>query len=212
MKNNDKGIKPKKDCNTCNKSKTLDKFYKHEKTKDGLENQCKECRKHYSSIYHSNNKKARHDYHKNHYEKYNYQKDYNINSRKKINKYRVKKYHSDKQVKLRLNISNRIREALNTNNIKKQNNTLEFIGCSIEFYKQYLESLFLPEFTWENHGLIWEIDHIQPCSKFDLEDIEQQKICFNYKNTRPIFKTTKIAESFGYKDQIGNRNKSNKII
>lgn len=212
MKNNDKEIELKKNCRVCNEFKTLNNFYKHNRTKDGLENQCKGCKRGYSSNYHSENKKARHDYHKIHYEKYNYQKEYNLISRKKINKYRVKQYHSNKQVKLRLNISNRIREVLHTNNITKQNNTLEFIGCTIIFYKLYLEQQFLPEFTWENHGIVWEIDHIKPCSRFDLEDIEQQKECFNYKNTRPIFKTTKIAQSFGYKDKIGNRNKSNKIL
>ena len=64
--------------------------------------------------------------------------------------------------------------------------------------------------TWDNHGEIWEIDHIIPCSKFNLTEEKQQKECFHYTNLQPLFKTTKIAESFGYNDQIGNRNKSNK--
>jgi hypothetical protein len=34
--------------------------------------------------------------------------------------------------------------------------------------------------TWNNHGNIWEIDHIKSCSSFDLTDIEQQKQCFYY--------------------------------
>jgi len=66
--------------------------------------------------------------------------------------------------------------------------------------------------TWENHGEIWEIDHIKPCNSFDLTDIEQQKQCFHYTNLQPLFKTSKLAKSFGYINEIGNRNKSNKII
>jgi hypothetical protein len=62
--------------------------------------------------------------------------------------------------------------------------------------------------TWSNHGEIWEIDHIKPCSSFNLADIEQQKQCFHYSNTQPLFKTTEIAESLGYENEIGNRNKS----
>lgn len=63
--------------------------------------------------------------------------------------------------------------------------------------------------NWDNHGEIWEIDHIKPCDSFNLTDIEQQKQCFHYTNTQPLFKTTDIAGSFGYNDEIGNRNKSN---
>jgi len=61
--------------------------------------------------------------------------------------------------------------------------------------------------TWDNHGEIWEIDHIVGCVNFDMEDVEQQKKCFHYTNHQPLFKTTKIAKSFGYINYIGNRNK-----
>jgi hypothetical protein len=61
--------------------------------------------------------------------------------------------------------------------------------------------------NWDNHGKIWEIDHIKGCINFDLSDIEQQKQCFHYTNTQPLFKTTKIAESFGYNNITGNRDK-----
>ena len=66
--------------------------------------------------------------------------------------------------------------------------------------------------NWKNHGKIWEVDHITPLSKFDLTIEENIYKAFNYRNTQPLFKTTVIAESFGYKGYIGNRNKSNKII
>jgi hypothetical protein len=62
--------------------------------------------------------------------------------------------------------------------------------------------------NWENHGIVWEIDHIKACANFDLKDIEQQKECFHYTNIQPLFKTTEIAEQHGYQNEIGNRNKS----
>jgi hypothetical protein len=40
--------------------------------------------------------------------------------------------------------------------------------------------------SWNNHGSYWEIDHIKPCSSFDLTDIEQQKQCFHYTNLQPL--------------------------
>lgn len=65
--------------------------------------------------------------------------------------------------------------------------------------------------NWANHGKIWEIDHIIPLSSFDLTIEENIYKAFNYKNTQPLFKTTSIAESFGYKNYVGNREKSDKI-
>ena len=53
--------------------------------------------------------------------------------------------------------------------------------------KQYLEPQFKPEMNWNNHGEIWEIDHIKPCSSFDLTDTEQQKQCFHYTNLQPLW-------------------------
>lgn len=96
---------------------------------------------------------------------------------------------------------------LKKNNATKNNKTINYLGCNIETYKKYLEPQFLSPFTWENHGNIWEIDHIEPLSSFDLSKEENIYKAFNYKNTRPIFKTTAIAIEYGYLNEIGNRNK-----
>jgi hypothetical protein len=93
----------------------------------------------------------------------------------------------------------------------KINQIENLIGCSVKECKFYLEKLFLPEMNWENHGKVWEIDHTKPCASFDLTDIKQQQECFHYTNLKPLFKTTEIAESFGYTNQIGNRNKGKYI-
>jgi len=36
--------------------------------------------------------------------------------------------------------------------------------------------------NWKNI----HIDHIIPCSSFDMSDEEQQRKCFNYKNLQPL--------------------------
>lgn len=125
--------------------------------------------------------------------------------------YRKNRYKEDPGFRLRLILSTRFSDLLRKKRINRNNSVVELLGCLPKELEIYIESQFLPEWDWDNHGVIWEIDHIKPCSSFDLTDSEQQKLCFHYSNLQPLFKTTKIAESFGYIDQIGNRNKSDKM-
>jgi hypothetical protein len=71
--------------------------------------------------------------------------------------------------------------------VNKNHSAIELLGCDIEFYKQYLEQQFQPDMSWENHGTLWEIDHIKPCAAFDLTCENQQKECFHYSNTQPLY-------------------------
>lgn len=105
----------------------------------------------------------------------------------------------------------RIRLALK--NYKKSASTEKLIGCTLDFFKKYLESKFTNGMTWDNYGNNgWHIDHIKPCSSFDLSDSNQQKECFHYMNTQPLWATKEIAISYGESsDYIGNLEKSNKI-
>jgi hypothetical protein len=42
--------------------------------------------------------------------------------------------------------------------------------------------------TWENWTIdVWHLDHIRPCTSFDLKDEDQQRVCFNWRNLRPIW-------------------------
>ena len=103
----------------------------------------------------------------------------------------------------------RIIYALKNINTKKLTKTAKLLGCSSEQLKTYLESKFLPTMTWENYGKLWHVDHILPCSKFNLKNEEQQKICFHYTNLQPLFAVTTVIDGVEY---IGNINKGNKII
>ena len=124
----------------------------------------------------------------------------------KKNKRQNERYKNDINFRLSLNLRSRFNQALKNNS--KKSKITELLGCSISEYKQYLESKFKPEMNWDNHGDVWEIDHILPCDSFDLTNTQQQKQCFHHTNTQPLFKTTSIAEYHGY-NETGNRNKSN---
>jgi len=143
-----------------------------------------------------------------------YYKEKRKNEKEKFNKYN-NQYKKEKRKK---DINFKLKECIVSNinfNIKKYkkykfDSSIKYLGCSIKEYIIYLENMFLQGMTWENHGIVWEIDHIKPISKFDFLIEENIHKAFNYKNTQPLFKTTEIAENLGYIDQIGNRNKLNK--
>jgi len=95
--------------------------------------------------------------------------------------------------KIGMRVRNRLKMALKRNS--KKGGTLELLGCSIEFLKGYLELQFKTGMTWENYGggyngkgmKEWHIDHIRPCSSFDLNNTNEQRKCFHYTNLQPLW-------------------------
>lgn len=114
---------------------------------------------------------------------------YSKNSRKKPD-YRKRKNETEKKLK-RNNVNYRIRTAIakNIGNVlkgKKLAKTLVLLGCSAEDFRKHLESQFTPEMNWDNYGSYWHVDHIIPCRVFNMDKEEHQKVCFNYRNCRPL--------------------------
>lgn len=149
--------------------------------------------------YHQKNEERIREYGKSK-ERKKYRKQYHINRLKNDIEYKIKYYFRIRFCKL-----------LKKQKVNKNNSVILYFGCSLKELKEYLESFFKFEMNWQNYGKIWEIDHIIPCSSFDFSKEEDLKKCWNYKNLEPKFITTKIAISFGYLNEIGNRNKSNKV-
>ena len=117
-----------------------------------------------------------------------YLKDYRQKNKERINIQVIRKYSNDIQFKLKVLLSNRVRKSLKNQNILKKTKTVKLIGCSWQEARDHLQSQFKEGMTWENHGKYgWHIDHIIPCSSFDLTDPEQQKKCFHYTNIQPLW-------------------------
>jgi hypothetical protein len=119
--------------------------------------------------------------------------------RKFDNKYKKEKRKLDPRFKLRCNLRIRICIALKKSRAKRFHKTEEIIGCSITYLRQYLESLFSPGMTWENHSHKgWHVDHIEPCIRFDLTDPVQQRKCFHYTNLQPLWAADNLKKGAKY--------------
>ncbi len=96
--------------------------------------------------------------------------------------------------RLRRNLSIRISKAI-AKNVKKCAKTAEILGCSLDSFRMYLESLFQTGMSWENYGSVWHIDHIVPCAIFDLSKPSHQKRCFHFSNLQPLFAEENLLKS-----------------
>jgi hypothetical protein len=128
----------------------------------------------------------------------------------------LQKRKTDPVAKLRHNITTATLSYIKKNKTRAQkcNRTRDLLGCDFKEFKTYFENKFTKFMTWEKFlsGRI-QIDHIIPCSRFDLSDLEQQKKCFHYTNLQPLWATTAIALEEGEDENyVGNINKSDRII
>jgi len=165
-----------KNCCTCKLWKSL-ADYNYSKTHwDNLRNDCKDC----LSQWRKENRKT-------------------IN--KKYIEYERNRKLTDPEFKLLKTLRSRLGCALKRQNISKNNATVELLGCSVSFLKGYLETKFTEGMTWENHGE-WHIDHIKPCSTFNLLNEDEQKLCFHYTNLQPLWAQENLTKGCKYNETI----------
>ena len=102
-------------------------------------------------------------------------------------------------VKFRILDSLRSRLYISLKGRCKSDTTKKLIGCDLNELLIHLKNKFDDKMNIGNYGKYWEIDHIIPCSFFDLSIVKHQQICFHYKNLQPL-------------TVFDNRSKNDKIL
>lgn len=164
-------------CSVCDIEKPETDFHKA-KCKGTVRAMCKDC----SSIKR-----------KDHY------KENRVAIIKQTNNYKVEKMKVDPLFKIERYMRCRIYQAFKAQLHEKNNKTLKYLDCTAPELQKWIEYQLYDGMTLENYGNYWHIDHVKPCSKFDLSKEEDIIECFCWKNLRP-FRSEKNAE------------KSNKLI
>ena len=201
-----------KTCKDCKVEKSLESF-PYRKDRNQYLPRCKECnnlnRKHLreKNIDKYKNKDKR--YYIRNKDKINernnnsYQRD-----KEKIRQQRKERYQRDKEIILKRNNERRkelerlypekkvissFRKRFSTvinNKNAKTSRCIKYLGGDLELVKDWFRFNFELDshlnMDWYNHGKVWEIDHVYPVSKFNLDNEEEMKKCFGWFNLLPV--------------------------
>lgn len=115
-----------------------------------------------------------------------YRQKHRLEIRKRSLAYNKKRIAMNINAKLIWLLRSRVNGAIKKCEGSKAYKTIDLVGCEIQELREHLEKQFTPEMNWENHGKVWEIDHINQVKNFDLTIVEEQKKCFHYTNLRPL--------------------------
>ena len=187
-------------CTKCGEEKLLEEFSKCKKGKYGRVSQCKLCRSKKEKQYRKANKekiskrekkyreanKERIAERTKQYREANKQyysaerrKQYYEANKERANEYVKNRRKNDEQFRIRTRISANLRHVLNKIEKTKNASILTYIGCSIEFMQEHLNSTKKPNWGDDLH-----IDHIIPCASFDHTNEEEVNKCWNWRNLR----------------------------
>ncbi len=140
-----------------------------------------------------------------------YNKEYNIANREAIQKQQTIRKKERKKTDMSYKICEDLRKKFinyfKTNSDNKKSIMSKIVGCSSNKFKKWIESNFDDKMTWENYNEYWQIDHIICCRYFNFELEDHQKLCFNWKNTRPLNKMLNLAREDIVLEDILNHEK-----
>lgn len=118
-------------------------------------------------------------------------------SREQAKKYKQKRIESGKAAayererkiadptyRFKQSVRNNVFNAIRKNGYKKSKKTEEILGCTLDYFRQHIESQFLEGMSFENHGE-WHIDHIIPLATAKTE--EDVLRLNHYSNLRPLW-------------------------
>ncbi len=183
-------------CKKCGAEKALnvENFaqYKNSARQLRYRPECRECSKSMCKNYKANNRQKISDYNKA------YKADHQEETREYNQRYFRDRKEVDPEFRIKCRNRSRISDLLRGT---ERPSSVELLSCDYEFFVKWLEHQFDANMTMDNYGTYWHLDHVKPCSSFDLTRLDDQRKCFHWTNYRPcegkenIKKSAKIDES-----------------
>jgi len=197
-------IHQEKRCQTCKKHLPIDSFNKKRTNPDGLQKTCRACQAVERKSYYDRNKDKEFATHATYV---NANKD-KVNAKRCETRAMDPDFYKRRQVyvegkKARSTpflvfhrYGKRIQRALAVAKAVRAGRDRALLGCDDDVFIQHLEASFTDGMTWEKYAAgDLQIDHIIPCSCFDLTYASHQFVCFNYRNTRMLWASDNVGRT-----------------
>lgn len=151
-----------------------------------LERQRERCRR-----YKRNNRDKISDYNKKYKSEFKeqiseYNRVYNINNRETIQKRQNVQHRERRKTDMNYKMSVVLRSRLRKFYTGKSSGITNLLDCDLPYFLKWMEYNFTSDMSWNNHGTLWHVDHVLPCSLYDLTTPNDQSECFHWSNMRPL--------------------------
>ena len=90
-------------------------------------------------------------------------------------------HNTNMNYRIKKSLAARLRTVLD-----KNNSTMNYIGCNIQYLREWFEYNFTAEMNWDNYASFWSIDHIIPVCNFNLTLEDEKLKCWNWSNLMPV--------------------------
>jgi hypothetical protein len=113
-------------------------------------------------------------------------------------KYHARKYRESPEYRIKIYLRGRLGGAMRKfrNGRTKTREAVDLLGCTVEEFRAYIETLWIEGMSWANYGRKgWHLDHKIAVSRFDLKKLSHRKACFHYSNFQPLWMPDNIKKS-----------------
>ncbi len=119
-------------------------------------------------------------------------KERKVEIRKKFNIHRKSRYANDELYAIETRFRSLLNKKIREGGFVKSERTLEYLGCSWEFFKDFIQSKFLEGMNWNNRH-DWDLDHIIPIS--EAKCVDDVKLLSHFSNFQPLWKIDNVKKS-----------------
>lgn len=185
-----------KKCSSCQDTLCISQF-----SKDGKNPWCRACSNAYAKKYREENKQKVKDAQKLYNEKNkDKKKEYDKNRLEYVRERDKQRYATDINFRMKKVLRTRLYKTMK--GIKNSRSILVYLGVDLEYFKKFIAHQFTDEMNWSNYAKVWEIDHVVPCSYFNLCNENDKHFCFHWTNMRPLLKQENMDKSDIYDKNI----------
>jgi hypothetical protein len=175
-----------KTCSRCKESKEIELFGKKSSW-------CKACKCDYAKDYREKNKDLVREKNKEWYDSKGreHRKEYRKKRLELDRQYEQQRYYNDPNFRMRKILRTRLLKTIK--GIKTSKSLMRYIDIDISTFVNWIEYQWHDNMSWDNYGVLWEVDHVVPCSSYDLTLEDDKSKCFHWSNMRPFLKDTNMS-------------------